>query len=310
MIKIIDISHHVDSAYMDYAKVAQEVDGVILRIAYGNRKDTELETHYAGFSRYGVPMGGYHYLVEWTNAQNQFQTFQKAIEGKTFQLDFWPDVELEKGAIPLTRPTVEAYHAKLEDLIGKKQGFYSSRYYWDTIMKTDHYKDRKFWVANYGASIPAMPVTGSWKSWWMWQYTTNYILQGYSRYYNGLRVGVDGNHFYGGIAEFNDWVGEDIIVPGPEPDKPLYRVEVITTELNVRSTPIYLADGSNIVKSVFDGDILDVFAEERGWLQTPDGWVSGFYTRLYEEEQSEPEPMTLEERVADHEKRITALEIK
>jgi hypothetical protein len=160
-----------------------------------------------------------------------------------------------------------------------------------------------------------MPVTGGWKSWWMWQYTTNYILQGYSRYYNGLRVGVDGNHFYGGIAEFNDWVGEDIIVPGPEPDKPLYQVEVMVGALNVRSHP-YVADG-NIVGVVLDGQILDVYGEQNGWLNIThgqlEGWCSGYYTRRIEQPEplpSEPEPMTLEERVADHERRITALEAK
>ena len=300
MIKIIDISHHVDSAYMNYEKVAQEVDGVVLRIAYGNRKDREIENHYAGFARYGVPMAGYHYLVEYVSAAEQFQTFQNAIRGKVFQLDYWSDVELENGAMPLTRPTVENYHARLEDLTGKKQGFYSSRHYWDSIMQTDKFKDRPFWVANYGVQIPALPVTGGWRSWFMWQYTTNYLLQGYNKYYNGKKVGVDGNHFYAGVAEFNDWAGEDILVPSPEPEQPLYKVEVITEGLNVRSEPIFYADNRNVIGGVKDGDILQVFAERNGWLEITfnnlHGWVSGFYTRLVEEEQPEPE-LTIEEKV-------------
>jgi hypothetical protein len=290
---------------MDYDKVAGEVDGAILRVAYGNRKDREFETHYKNFSQRGVPLGVYHYLVEYVSAQDQINAFIEYITDvaslgngwgevltKKFQMGTWTDVELENGAPALTANTVHSYINGLETITQREVGIYSSRYYWDAIMKTDRYKSRKFWVAHYGAAIPLLPITGGWDNWWMWQHTTNFILQGYNNFYNGQRVGVDGNHFWGNADDFNEWVGEIVIPPPPVPSEPLYQVEVTASALNVRSQP-YVQPG-NIIGGLYDGDIVDVYGESSGWLKIDYngnvGWISGYYTRRVEEPPTKPEP--------------------
>lgn len=56
-------------------------------------------------------------------------------------------------------------------------------------------------------------------------------------------------------------------------------VEVNTEALNVRSEPIYKADGSNIVDTLTKGEIIEVYDEQKGWLLTERGWIFKFFTK-------------------------------
>ena len=67
--------------------------------------------------------------------------------------------------------------------------------------------------------------------------------------------------------------------PAQPAEDTTYRVEVITTALNIRTEPIYKADGSNIVTRLVQGDIVEVFDEQKGWLLTEQGWIFKAYTR-------------------------------
>ncbi len=58
-----------------------------------------------------------------------------------------------------------------------------------------------------------------------------------------------------------------------------YMVEVITTALNIRNEPIYKVNGGNIVERLVQGDIVEVFDEQKGWLLTERGWIFKAYTR-------------------------------
>jgi len=58
-----------------------------------------------------------------------------------------------------------------------------------------------------------------------------------------------------------------------------YRVEVITTALNIRDEPVYMANGANIVERLVQGDIVEVLDEQKGWLLTERGWIFKAYTR-------------------------------
>ncbi len=60
-----------------------------------------------------------------------------------------------------------------------------------------------------------------------------------------------------------------------------YMVEVITNALNIRSGPIFMANGSNIVDTLVKGEIIEVF-EEKGWLRAEKGWIFKYYTNIVE----------------------------
>ena len=60
---IIDISYYQPPTAIDYDKLASSVAGVILRAVYGKWKDTAFDRHYAEFTRRGLPVGAYHYII-------------------------------------------------------------------------------------------------------------------------------------------------------------------------------------------------------------------------------------------------------
>jgi len=266
-IKLIDISYWQSPESIDYLALSKQVDGVILRAAYGTWQDKVFLTHYDRLVKLGIPLGAYHFIVEYKTAQEQANLFWNAVNGKDLKLGYWCDVELENGATPLTRKTVDTYINSLEGRGMSNIGFYSSRYYWDSIMRTDPYKNYKLWVAHYGATSPLLPATGGWKSYWLWQYTSQGRLAGY----NG---NLDMNYFWGGANEYNAWVGEPVVIP-PVENEILYVAECVAqVALNIRKSP-QVSD--NIVGQLKNGDKRPVYEEFSGWLRIPEGWVSANY---------------------------------
>jgi hypothetical protein len=85
-----------------------------------------------------------------------------------------------------------------------------------------------------------------------------------------------------------------------EVEEPLFKVEVICGALNVRSTPVYLPDGSNKVDLLNNGEVVNVYEiADNGWYRIgKDRWISGHsdYTKKIEIEPPPP-PLTIEERV-------------
>jgi len=288
MIKIIDLSYWKQN--LNYQAIADKVDGAIIRGAYGKWKDTMFDQHMMGFVNQELPVGVFHFLVEFVSAQEQVDVMNGILDevldlgngyglvaGVALAMGLWMDVELENNAQALTRQTVDEYY-NLIDGENNVEGFYSSRYYWDSIMKTDAYKHKKLWVAHYGAASPLLPATGGWNDWWLWQYSDREIIDG---------VAFDVNYFSGSADTFNEWVGGNVIDPQPEPeDDPVYKVEIVNCNaLNVRKNP-WTAD-NNILGQLSNGDKVWVYDVYSGWLKIEYGdgfgWIYSAYTqRIYE----------------------------
>jgi len=183
--KIIDISYYQPPDKINYDVLSAEIDGVILRAAYGtgvdgkwpNQPDPAFNRHYEEFHKRGVPIGAYHYIVEYKTVDAQLAIAKQALDGKVLKLGFWNDVELEGGAPPLTRKTVIEYMTKGEAIFGEI-GIYTGAWCWNPIMGTDNpYSSRRLWVGSY-TSTPYMPI--GWNEWWLWQYTSSGRLNGYA----------------------------------------------------------------------------------------------------------------------------------
>jgi len=288
---IIDISYWQPPSEITYDLLAGSISGVILRACYATGKDTRFEQHYNEFARRGIPIGAYHYIVGNVSALGQAEAFRDAVAGKILQLGLWADVEDIRPGTALTRQHVVDYMTITEGLLGTLD-IYTSRAMWAAIMGTGShpYGSRKLWVANYKVAAPALPV--GWTSWWLWQYSSRGDLPGYSG-------NLDVNHFWGTDADYAEWVGGEVPEP-PVIEEPIYQVEVIAGALNIRPqpntdcTPLY---------AVPKGTILDVYEEVGLWLRVGQGkFCSGnsAYVKRVE--------LSLEERVTDLERRVTALE--
>lgn len=113
--KILDVSKFQSN--IDYAKVAKQIDGVILRCGvtgYGTAnqcmKDPYFEQHYTGFKAQGVPVGVYYYSAADTIAKAKEEAeFTKALlAGKTFELPIYYDIENRERMNKLTKDQLTA----------------------------------------------------------------------------------------------------------------------------------------------------------------------------------------------------------
>ena len=196
---------------------------MILRACYGKWEDTAFEAHYLAFTRRGVPVGAYHYIIGSVSMAEQAAAFGQAIGAKDLRLGCWIDVEDTREGTRLSRQQVRAYAALQPDM-----GIYTSKGAWNAIMGSTYLNDRKLWVAHYTTNPYPLLPTG-WDNWWLWQHTSSGRLNGYAG-------NLDMSRFSGTDAEYAAWVGGE--VPA-EPEK-LFDARVITTggnRLKTRYTP-------------------------------------------------------------------------
>ena len=264
---IIDISFWQAPLKIDYDKLASQVDGVILRAAYGTSKDIHFDQHYAEFSARGVPLGAYHYLIGSQSMSRQAIAFATILDGKQLTLDTWMDVEDTRSGTRLYQNQVLEYASLVPNA-----GIYTSRSRWHEIMGGAYLTDRKLWVAHYTtASQPLMPVGFS--SYWLWQYSSTGRLDGYAG-------NLDMNRFGGSEQEWLAWIGEEE-EPEPEPEEPLFQARVYswaTPYVNVREKPSL---SSNKVGFKYPLAVTDVMSVLPDWYGVPEGWMmSRFLERL------------------------------
>ena len=219
-ILIIDTSYYQKPSDINYDELYAGVDGVIGRIGYGTGatgrfvgKDPAWERTYAEAKARGIPIGGYHYVVEYRTVDDQLDVVRGALQGKTLELGFWPDIELESGAPALTRATVIEYVTKAKPLIGTG-GIYTARWTWNPIMGTSNnpFSDMKLWVAAYTAGSPPLPY--GWSEYWLWQYTSSGRLNGYAGNLDMNRMTDE---------KWKQWIGATLPPEYAEPlDVPLF----------------------------------------------------------------------------------------
>ena len=290
---IIDISYWQQN--VNYDLLSQGIDGVILRAAYAIGKDTWFDRHYEGFARNGKPIGAYHYIIGSQTARTQAETFIEAIKGKRLRLGIWNDVEDTRTATALNRSLVLDYHRRVENLYGSEMGVYTSASKWDAIMKVPDLAGRKLWIANYEVSKPALPRTGGWSSWWLWQYTDRERLPGHTG-------NLDGNRFCGTREQYEAWAGVTLPPPNPEPGgEALYEIEMLG-HMVMRATPDGVTTGHYAVRG--EKHLSDLM--RAGWYRITregvTGWIYGLtqWTRITEvtaPPPPPPPPLTLEERI-------------
>jgi lysozyme len=195
---IIDISNWQQPNAINYDLLADSVSGVILRACYGVWKDLSFDTHYNELSRRGVPVGAYHFIVQYRSAEEQANALKQAVDGKQLAMGVWGDVETESGAEKLTRAQVQLFLDKAESKLGKRLGIYTSKWMWQTIMGGNYFNDHPLWVAHYtSGSAPLLPQGTN--MWALWQYSSSGHLPGYGG-------NLDMDRFSGSDADFERWV--------------------------------------------------------------------------------------------------------
>lgn len=158
-LRILDISKYQPN--VDYAKVAKDVDGVILRIgltywgAQNMGVDDYFEKHYNGFKAVGCPVGAYYYSCadSIAMAEKEARFCLSLLKGKQFELPIYYDIENNerqgKLSVALLTNIIDTFCTMLEDA-GYYVGFYASTSWLYNKMDVEALSEKyTLWKADY-----------------------------------------------------------------------------------------------------------------------------------------------------------------
>ena len=160
--KILDVSSW--QPVINYAEVAKQVDGVILRCGvtgWGTanecRADECFEQHYAGFKAVGLPVGAYYYSAADTiaKAEEEAEFCKQLLAGKAFQLPVYIDIENPQRMEPLSADKLTAQverWCRAMEAAGFFVGVYANTDYFTRKLHHAQLADKyTIWLADYRA---------------------------------------------------------------------------------------------------------------------------------------------------------------
>ena len=195
-IKGIDISTWQQN--VDYSKLkSQGIEFAIIRCGYGKyltQKDTMFEKHYAGLKNAGIKVGVYlySYVTSIDNALLEAQNCLKIIEGKTFELPIFYDLE-DKITKYLGKEVItecaKVFCTEIERS-GRKAGVYANLDWFNNYINVNELINNNFkiWLAQWHNQITANFKVD------YWQYTSNGNV-------DGISGNVDLDYCYDDISE-------------------------------------------------------------------------------------------------------------
>ena len=209
---IIDVSHWQGNINWD--KVATtEVDGVILRCGHGDEltekdgqwNDKKYESYLAEVKRLGLPYGIYFYNTATTIEQARMQAKNAVAviknSGANPTLPVYVDIEQDGGKCDL----VAIAKVYMEEFVsnGFKAGIYANANYWKNYLNDPSLNIYYRWIAAYGsnngAPSPSYHPQEDFQNYMMWQYTSQYVLDGITE------NTVDCNVLFKWHAKQNGW---------------------------------------------------------------------------------------------------------
>ena len=273
----IDISKYQNPDLIDYNKIADQVDFVIMRIGFGWLKDIHFERHYLEFTQRGKRIGGYHFPLD-TRLQEQANMVKQALDGKRIEVGLWVDVE----ATYQSRSEINAYIPLLESTLDTEAGVYTSYSKWLEVMQNEtRWASRRLWVANYGVFVPKLP--SPWKKWCVWQYSSTGRLNGYSG-------NLDLDWANAECLDAIPAIGEE--TPPEPPVEKLFDAKV-TTDKGIRLKTRYTPAGKERPDTdwLASGAIVPVYeTHSTGWWRVaPEAWSSTLWMKRVG---NEPPPIT------------------
>lgn len=180
-IKGIDVSKHNGS--IDWNKVKDDgIEFAIIRIGYGGSepvKDERFEENYKNAKANGLKVGTY--LYSYANSESDVEaevnSILKWLDGKTFDLPFYLDVEDNKkqGKLSVNELTNYVYNiCERIEKAGYFTGIYASKNWLETKLDMNKLNRFTVWLAQW-SSNPT--YQGSYA---MWQYTSDGCVNGIS----------------------------------------------------------------------------------------------------------------------------------
>lgn len=190
MLKGIDISYAQSD--VDYKKLSENVDFVIIRCGFGkdkSQKDSRFEKHYKNLKKYGVKVGCYlySYATNLNSGLEEAKNCYNLIKGKTFELPVFYDLE-DKLSSNLEKEDLTKIALDFCEYITNKgydAGVYANKDWWTNKLIYSNLKDYYVWVAQWNNEL-----TVSFKEDVdFWQYSNKGKIK-------GITGNVDLNYYY------------------------------------------------------------------------------------------------------------------
>ena len=180
-IKGIDVSKH--QGIIDWKKVKNDgVEFAIIRIGYGGSapvKDERFEENYKNAKANGLKVGTY--LYSYANSESDVEaevnSILKWLDGKTFDLPFYLDVENNKtqGKLSVNELTNYVYNiCERIEKAGYFTGIYASKNWLETKLDMNKLNRFTVWLAQWSSNPTYQGSYG------LWQYTSDGSINGIS----------------------------------------------------------------------------------------------------------------------------------
>lgn len=167
----VDVSKYQGTFDWAGVKASDNIKFGYARISDGTGYiDSTFDRNWRVMKEQGILRGGYQYFRPGSSATAQANlVVDKLGRLGPGDLPAMIDVEATGGQSASTIANkIETWMGIVEAGTGKKPIIYTAAYFWNTNVNSSAFSDHPLWVANYGASCPAMP--NGWSDWTFWQY--------------------------------------------------------------------------------------------------------------------------------------------
>ena len=237
--------------------------------------DAQFETNYNGAKAAGLVVGVYHFVHPEVAAADQLAHFLQVLGDRTPDLPIALDHEFASNDPAAVTSVITDLVTGITQHTGRKPMIYTRASYWDPLVHGGlNWPDYDLWIANYGASTPALPK--AWQSWRFWQYSETGQI-------NGVPSDkVDLDWFNGTVDELKIYVqqsGGPAMTSAPPGEFPKTMYIIAAAGLNLRQQPNTSATilqkiprGTKIqVEAGSAGLYVQISAPAAGWIAKGDG---------------------------------------
>ena len=185
--KVVDMSEYQNPKNIDYDKLANSIDGAILRTSIRQKdksisKDKKIETHYAELNKRDIPMGFYHY----SRAINEKEAIEEAnyvldiVRNKKVSLPIYIDIEDNDRQAKASKKEITAVADAFTKAIrrnGYVAGIYSYPWFANKYLTKEVRDENEFWIAEWKKDAPYPKYKDSHYD--SWQYSSKGGVYGY-----------------------------------------------------------------------------------------------------------------------------------
>lgn len=215
-IKVIDVSKH--QGKIDWEKVKDHIDGVIIRCGYGSdirsQDDVRFKENVEACIKYGIPFGVYlySYAKSIAGAKSEALHVLRLLAPYKDKLSYPVYYDLEEAGTEIDAVKRALVFGEMIEAEGYWCGIYANQYWWRTHLRDGLDRFTK-WVAKYSTEKPT-GISGTYD---MWQYSSKGSIPGINgnvdmnTCYRNFPAEIKGNAAPAQVKKSNEELAEEVM---------------------------------------------------------------------------------------------------